>query len=318
MFAIDGSVPLPRRRCNRVGDHNPLKRISINIERKNIMKSKIAIVTGASSGIGEATAERLATAGYKVYGTSRREAQAGQRSFAMLPLDVTSDESVEAAVREVMRLEGRIDLLVNNAGFGVAPGGAEESSIEQAQSIFDTNFFGIVRMTRAVVPHMRRQGGGRIVNIGSVLGFLPMPYGALYAATKHAVEGYSESLDHELRTRGIRVSVIEPAYTKTKFDANFLEPDSKLDEYHVIRASLDKTLTKVMAAADGPGVVADVVLKAASAARPKLRYTAGGPAGRLRLLRRFAPAGVLDAGIRKDLRLDAHAPSLPRTPMLDK
>ena len=178
-------------------------------------KGKIALVTGASSGIGEATAERLAKAGYKVYGTSRRGAQAGKRSFEMLPLDVTSDESVEAAVSEVMRLDGRIDLLVNNAGFGVAPAGAEESSIEQARSIFETNFFGLVRMTRAVVPHMRRQGSGRIINIGSVLGFLPMPYGALYAATKHAVEGYSESLDHELRTRGIRVSVIEPAYTKT-------------------------------------------------------------------------------------------------------
>ena len=155
----------------------------------------------------------------------------------MLPLDVTSDESVEAAVKELMRLEGRIDLLVNNAGFGVAPAGAEESSIEQAQSIFETNFFGLVRMTRAVVPHMRRQGSGRIINIGSVLGFLPMPYGALYAATKHAVEGYSESLDHELRTRGIRVSVIEPAYTKTQFDANFLDPDSKLDEYREVRAA---------------------------------------------------------------------------------
>jgi short-subunit dehydrogenase len=143
-------------------------------------------------------------------------------------------------VRELMRVEGRIDVLVNNAGFGVAPAGAEESSIEQARSIFDTNFFGIVRMTRAVVPHMRRQGSGRIINIGSVLGFLPMPYGALYAATKHAVEGYSESLDHELRTRGIRVSVIEPAYTKTQFDTNFLEPDSKLDEYHEVRAALDK------------------------------------------------------------------------------
>ena len=155
----------------------------------------------------------------------------------MLPLDVTSDESVEAAVSEVMRLEGRIDLLVNNAGFGVAPAGAEESSIEQARSIFDTNFFGLVRMTRAVVPHMRRQGSGRIINIGSVLGFLPMPYGALYAATKHAVEGYSESLDHELRTRGIRVSVIEPAYTKTQFDTNLLEPDAKLDEYREVRAA---------------------------------------------------------------------------------
>jgi len=265
---------------------------------------KIALVTGASSGIGEATAERLAKAGYKVYGTSRRRPQSGQRSFEMLSLDVTSDESVEAAVNELMRLEGRIDLLVNNAGFGVAPGGAEESSIEQARLIFETNFFGIVRMTRAIVPHMRQQGGGRIINIGSVLGLLPMPYGALYAATKHAVEGYSESLDHELRTRGIRVSVIEPAYTKTQFDANLLEPDSKLDEYREVRAVLGKVLKEVMAAADEPAVVADVVLKAAKAAHPKLRYAAGTTAWRLQLLRRFAPARMLDAGIRKDLKLD--------------
>ncbi|HVO45063.1 MAG TPA: SDR family NAD(P)-dependent oxidoreductase, partial [Steroidobacteraceae bacterium] len=159
-------------------------------------QGSIALVTGASSGIGKATAERLAAAGYKVYGTSRRGAQTGEGSFAMLPLDVTRDDSVDAAVTELIRLEGRIDLLVNNAGFGVAPAAAEESSIEQARSIFDTNFFGIIRMTRAAVPHMRKQGGGRIINIGSVLGFLPMPYGALYAATKHAIEGYSESLDH--------------------------------------------------------------------------------------------------------------------------
>ncbi len=206
------------------------------------MKTKTALVTGASSGIGEATAQRLAVAGYRVYGTSRRAARGDQRAFEMLSLDVTSDESVEAAVRDLVRLEGRIDLLVNNAGFGVAPAGAEESSIEQARSIFDTNFFGIVRMTRAVLPHMRLQRSGRILNIGSVLGFLPMPYGALYAATKHAIEGYSESLDHELRTRGIRVSVIEPAYTKTQFDANLLEPDSKLDEYGEVRAALSKRL----------------------------------------------------------------------------
>jgi NAD(P)-dependent dehydrogenase (short-subunit alcohol dehydrogenase family) len=278
------------------------------------LKKTIALVTGTSSGIGKATAERLANAGYAVYGTSRRGAQAGQSSpFATLALDVTSDASVDAAVREVIRLEGRIDLLVNNAGFGVAPAGAEESSIEQARAIFDTNFMGIVRMTRAVVPHMRKQGGGRIINIGSVLGFLPMPYGALYAATKHAVEGYSESLDHELRTRGIRVSVIEPAYIRTQFDANFLEPDAKLDEYREIRASLGVTLNKIMIAADPPSVVAEVVLKAASAARPKLRYTAGKLAGRLQWLRRFAPAAALDAGIRKDLQLDA--PALSRTPM---
>src|SRR5438093_1435027 len=202
------------------------------------MKSRVALVTGASSGIGEATAERLAAAGYTVFGTSRRAAPAGARSFEMLTLDVTSDASVEAAVDEVMRRAGRIDVLVNNAGFGVAPAGAEESSIEQAQSIFDTNFFGIVRMTRAVLPHMRKQGAGRIINIGSVLGLLPMPYGALYAATKHAIEGYSESLDHELRTRGIRVSVIAPAYPNTPFDANFLQPDAKLDAYRAARAPL--------------------------------------------------------------------------------
>ena len=269
------------------------------------LERQIALVTGASSGIGKATAERLATAGYKVYGTSRLGAQTGQRAFAMLPLDVTSDESVKAAVSELMRLEGRIDLLVNNAGFGVAPAGAEESSIEQARSIFETNFFGMVRMTRAVVPYMRKQGCGRIINIGSVLGFLPMPYGALYAATKHAIEGYSESLDHELRTRGIRVSIIEPAYVKTPFDANFLEPDAKLDEYREVRAAVKQRVKEVMATAEQPDVVADVVLRAASAARPKLRYTAGGLANRLRLLRRFAPAGLVDAGIRRDLRLDA-------------
>ena len=282
------------------------------------MKSRTAIVTGASSGIGEATAERLARAGYKVYGASRRGAQAGRRSFEMLRLDVTSDESVEAAVREVMRLDGHIDLLVNNAGFSIAPAGAEESSIEQARSIFDTNVFGIVRMTRAVVPHMRRQGGGRIINIGSVLGFLPMPYMALYAATKHAIEGYSESLDHELRTKGIRVSVIEPAYTNTQFDANLLEPDSKVDEYREVRAALGKRLKELVAAADQPGVVADVVLEAASAARPKLRYPAGAVASRLRLLRRLAPAGVVDAGIRKEMRLDALTASLAPTSVLEK
>src|SRR5947209_17501995 len=159
-------------------------------------------------------------------------------------------------------------------------------------------------MKRAVAPHMRRQGNGRIINIGSVLGFLPMPYGALYAATKHAVEGYSESLDHELRTRGIRVSVIEPAYTKTAFDANFLKPDATLEEYREVRAAVDKRVRELMATADEPRVVAEVVLRAATAARPSVRYTAGGGGGRLRFLRTFLPAGLVDTGIRRDFRLD--------------
>ena len=269
------------------------------------MKNKIAIVTGASSGIGAATAELLANSGYKVYGTSRKGAQATQRSYKMIALDVNSEESIEAALKEVVRIEGRIDLLVNNAGFGVAPGGAEESSIEQTKMIFDTNFFGIVRMTRAVVPYMRKQGAGRIINIGSILGLIPAPYMATYAATKHAVEGFSESLDHELRTRGIRVSVVEPGYTNTQFEANTLEVDAKIDEYNIARKALAKLIKIAVAGGDDPKVVASVVLKAANATHPKLRYAAGKLACRLSFLRRFAPAALVDSGIRKELKLDS-------------
>ncbi|WP_082552196.1 oxidoreductase [Massilia sp. Root351] len=271
------------------------------------MDSKIAIVTGASSGIGQAAAERLARAGYKVYGTSRRGAQGmqGRRGFEMLALDVTSDESVQAAVSQVLQREGRIDLLVNNAGFGVAPAAAQESSMRLAQSLFDTNFFGMVRMVRAVLPHMRQRGSGRIINISSVLGFVPMPYMALYSASKHAMEGYSESLDQELRTQGIRVSLVQPAYINSGFDANQIQPDEALDEYRALRAGLDRRVKQAVAGADGPGVVADTVLRVALAAAPKVRYTSGALAGRLRFLRRFAPAALMEAGVRKDLRLDS-------------
>lgn len=265
----------------------------------------VALVTGASSGIGAATAQLLAQSGYQVVGTSRRAVAsvAAVSGVTMLALDVTDDVAVDAAVAEVMARYGRIDLLVNNAGFGVAPAAAEESSLAQAQAIFDTNFFGVVRMTRAVAPHMRRQGSGRIINIGSVLGFLPMPYMALYSSTKHAVAAYSEALDHELRTHGIRVSVVEPAYINTPFDANLLQPDAPLGVYEAIRASVARRIKEVLVGADGPGVVARMVVRAAQAPQPKIRY-APGLARRMRLLRRFAPAAVLDAGVRRDLRLE--------------
>ena len=269
------------------------------------MKSKIAIVTGASSGIGAATAELLANSGYKVYGTSRKVSHTTQRSYQMIALDVNSEASIEAALKEIIRMEGRIDLVVNNAGFGVAPGGAEESSIEQSKMMFDTNFFGIVRMTRAVVPYMRQQGAGRIINIGSILGLIPAPYMATYAATKHAVEGFSESLDHELRTRGIRVSVVEPGYTNTQFEANAPEVDAKLDEYTIARKALAKLIKIAVAGGDDPKVVANVVLKAANAKHPKLRYAAGKLACCLSFLRRFAPAALVDSGIRKEMKLDS-------------
>lgn len=260
--------------------------------------NKVALVRGASSGTGEATALHLSKAGYKVYGTSRRGGQAGRRAFKMLPLDATQDASIDAAVQQLIQFEGRIDLRVNNAGFGVAPAGAEESSIAQALTIFDSNFFGMVRMIWSVLPHIRRQESGRIINIGSVVGFLPAPSMALYSATKHAVAGYSESLDHELRTQGIRVSVVEPLYIKTPFEANQMQPDQPLDMYRQIRARMEQRLKEGIAGADGPEIVADIVVKAASAARPKTHY-APGMASRLRLLRRFAPAIVLDTAVRK-------------------
>lgn len=266
-------------------------------------KKKVALVTGASSGIGEAIAQRLFAAGYTVYGTSRRGGASRHRSFEMLPLDVTSDSSVAAVASELTRLEGRIDLLVNNAGFGTAAAGAEESSIEQAKAVFETNFFGVVRMTKAIVPHMRRQGFGRIINISSVLGFLPMPYGALYAASKHAVEGYSESLDHELRTQGIRVATIEPAYTLTQFMTSAIAADAPMAEYGKVRAHVDAVTKALFTKGDDPAVVAEAVLQAANAERPKLRYAAGKQAKILSLLRAFAPASAVDAGIRKNLRL---------------
>jgi short-subunit dehydrogenase len=226
-----------------------------------------------------------------------------------LVLDVTDDASVGAVIQELLTLEGRIDLLVNNAGFGIAPAAAEESSVEQAKALFDTNFLGIVRMTRAVVPHMRRQGAGRIINIGSILGVVPVPYAALYSASKHAVEGYSQALDHELRTHGIRVTVVEPGYTKTQFESNNLQADAKLDVYEDIRMNVTKVVQQAMATADSPDVVAEVVLQAARAERPKLRYTAGKAAGQLQFMRSFAPARLLDTGIRRALQLETKRPS---------
>lgn len=206
------------------------------------MKNKVALVTGASSGIGQSIAELLARSGYTVYGTSCKGNATEQRNYKIIALDVNSDESTQAAINTVIQAEGRIDVVVNNAGFGVEAGGAEESSIAQMQQVFETNFFGVVRVIQAVLPYMRQQKQGRIINIGSMLGLLPAPYMATYSATKHAIEGYSESLDHELRTRGIRVSVIEPAYTKTNFEANAPALDSKIEEYALARKALAKLM----------------------------------------------------------------------------
>jgi len=265
--------------------------------------SKTAVVTGASSGIGKASAEALAQAGYTVFGTSRRPG-IGSNRVTMRECDVTDDASVQALISSVLLRTGRIDVLVNNAGLGLF-GGAEESSIGQVKDLFDVNFFGTARVTNAALPAMRQRGRGRIINISSILGLIPAPYSAYYAATKHALEGYSESLDHELRAFNIRVSLIEPAYTRSVFDRNALKPDAQLNEYDQARAGTDALLKDVMPKADPPELVADVVLRAATDRNPRRRYTAGEVARQINLLRRFAPASMFDRTLRKELRLPA-------------
>ncbi|OAI21200.1 oxidoreductase [Methylomonas koyamae] len=263
----------------------------------NNKDNAVALITGASSGIGLVTAKALQRAGYRVFGTSRR-AGASPDGITMLSCDVTDEASVNDMVAEVLQQAGRIDLLVNNAGVGLL-GAAEESSTAQAQALFDVNLFGITRVTNAVLPTMRNQGKGRIVNISSVMGLIPAPYNALYAATKHAVEGYSESLDHELRGFGIRVVLVEPAFTRTAFEASLTKPDQPLAVYDSVRAGMEVLMRNGVNAGDAPDVVADTVLKAATASVPNRRYTAGKQASQVRFLRRFMPEALVDKSLRQ-------------------
>ncbi|MGK6314624.1 oxidoreductase [Neorhizobium sp. DT-125] len=258
----------------------------------------VALVTGASTGIGHATAKALQNAGFRVFGTSRRAAGERSDGVTMLACDVTDDASVAKLVDDVLAEAGRIDLLVNNAGVGLL-GGAEESSMAQAQALFDVNVFGVLRVTNAVLPAMRRQGKGRIVNLSSVLGLIPAPYSALYASTKHAIEGYSESLDHELRPFGIRVVLVEPAYTRTPFEENLAKPDQLLDIYDSARVGMNEVLRKAIETGDAPEIVAGTVLKAATASAPRRRYAAGKMARQVSFLRRFVPESAFDKSLRK-------------------
>jgi NAD(P)-dependent dehydrogenase (short-subunit alcohol dehydrogenase family) len=276
-------------------------------------RSPVVLVTGASSGIGQAVARAFAAKGFEVFGTSRNPQRTEPiAGVELVTLDVTDAASVTAAVATVVKRAGRIDILVNNAGSGVF-GAAEESSDAQAQELFDTNFFGLVRLTREVLPHLRAQRSGRIINVGSVLGFLPSPYGALYAASKHAVEGYSESLDHETREFGVRVSVVEPGYTSTSFESNAIDADSPIESYAPIREHVKGVIAGAIRAGDDPTVVAQVVLKAATSRSPKLRYPAGPLARRLALVKKFAPAAVLDKGVRTATKLHT-APKATQVP----
>jgi NAD(P)-dependent dehydrogenase (short-subunit alcohol dehydrogenase family) len=264
----------------------------------------VAIVTGASGGIGEATARALHAGGYWVFGTYRRPPATRSPRIDYLACDVTSDESVAAAVSEVLSKGDRIDLLVNSAGVGLVAG-AEESSLEQAKSLFDVNLFGVIRMTKAVLPTMRRKRAGRIVNVSSVMGLIPAPFMALYSASKHALEGYSESLDHEVRGSGIRVVLVEPAYTQTSFEGNVYHADQQLDVYQSARTNAERVLRDGMKTADTPALVASAVVKASTEANPRRRYAAGRTARQVSLLRRFVPESAFDRSLRKQMRLPA-------------
>lgn len=271
---------------------HPLKADSMIDKSRNV-----ALVTGASSGIGLATAQSLVKAGYRVYGTSRKPV-ANRPGITMLICDVTDKASVEAAIAEILQQAGRIDLVVNNAGIGLL-GGAEESSIDQAQRLFDVNLFGVARVVNAVLPVMRKQKSGRIVNMSSILGLIPSPYNAFYAATKHALEGYSESLDHEVRNFGIRVVLVQPGVTRTSFEENLTRADQPLPVYASERTRSEALMRKWVETGDAPQVVADMVVKAATAKKPKLRYSAGKQSRQVRSLRRYLPERLVDSLLRK-------------------
>jgi short-subunit dehydrogenase len=163
-------------------------------------------------------------------------------------------------------------------------GAAEESSLEQAKSLFDVNLFGVLRMTKAVLPAMRKQGAGRIVNISSVMGLIPAPFMALYAASKHALEGFSESLDHEVRSSGVRVVLVEPSYTQTSFEGNAILADQQLGVYQAARTNAEGVLRDAMTTADTPELVARAVVKASTDTNPHRRYAAGQMARQVSLL----------------------------------
>ncbi len=268
-------------------------------------REKVALVTGVSSGIGQATASLLVDRGFRVFGTMRKPSGTdGQlANVERVRLDVRDEESVRSCVRTVLDRAGRIDALVNNAGYALI-GGLEETSIEEAKQLFETNFFGVLRMSQAVLPTMRQQRSGRIAIIGSVVGFLPAPYQGIYSASKHALEGYSESLDHEVRQFGIRVSVIEPGFTRTNISENSQVVGRPIEAYAGQRNRVLDALRESFTKGADPATVAVVVLEALTSRSQRRRYPAGREAKVLTILRKLAPAQLLDKGVRKQFGLE--------------
>jgi NAD(P)-dependent dehydrogenase (short-subunit alcohol dehydrogenase family) len=260
---------------------------------------QVALVTGASSGIGATTAALLAERGYRVFGTSRRpSADATPAGAEMLELDVRSDASVAACVDALLARAGRIDALVNNAGF-LLFGESEGTSVEQAKEQFETNLFGTIRVINAVLPAMRRQGRGRIVNVSSLVGLTGVPLLSLYTASKFALEGYSESLRYELGELGISVSLIEPGWVRTGLGGAAQQAASPVAAYNRMRGAALAAIGDRIAAGLPPARVAEAVLRAVGDRRPRLRYRVGREATWLPRVKTVAPPARFEATTRR-------------------
>jgi NAD(P)-dependent dehydrogenase (short-subunit alcohol dehydrogenase family) len=264
--------------------------------------NKVAVITGASSGIGSAAALRLLSLGFTVYGAARRldrlEVLAAQ-GVRPLALDVTDAESMRVGIESVLAATGRIDVLVNNAGYG-SYGAIEDVSQEEAKRQFDVNVFGAMELTKLLLPHMRQQGSGRVINISSVGGRGVGPFGGWYHGTKFALEALSDSLRMELKPFGIDVVVIEPGAIKSEFldiAASGLQATSGngpyADRVNAMLASF--TDPKMMSRQSSPQVIADVIAKAVTAKKPKTRYVAGFGARPLITLRWLLSDRAFDA-----------------------
>ncbi len=243
-------------------------------------KRNVVLITGASSGIGKACATHLAHQGYRVYGTSRRQ-RPPNALYTMLQMDVRKDDDADAGVQEILSREGRLDVVVNNAGFGYS-GAVEDTSVEEARAIFETNVFGALRVCQAVLPTMRAQGHGTIINIGSIGGIIGLPYQGLYCATKFALHGMTEALRMEIKGLGLNIHVVlvAPGDIHTDFPANRQttraterEGESAYVAHHRrVRAAIE---ADELNGAD-PSHVAQVVGKIIRDPSPKARYLVGG------------------------------------------
>jgi NAD(P)-dependent dehydrogenase (short-subunit alcohol dehydrogenase family) len=236
---------------------------------------KVVLVTGASSGIGGACAEHLARNGWRVFGTSRGASPA-DASFEMVTMDVENEDSVRKCVDGVLAKAGRLDAVVNNAGISIM-GAVEDTSIEEAKAQLETNFFGVLRVCRATLPILRRQGGGHIVNISSLAGIIGLPFSGLYSASKFALEGVSESLRMECRAFGIHVVLVEPGDFRTQITVRrrTVEAAETNDTYREAFARCKKKQDQDEANAQSPEAVARLVGRILNDPNPRTRYAVG-------------------------------------------